>query len=112
MADIPESLEDQQTIRFHVDGTDYETRATRKWRERQPWIPSDRAAVTALIPGLILEVLVKPGQRVRCGEGVVVIEAMKMANEVASPWDGVVKAVLVSVGQNVPRGAVLVELEA
>jgi len=112
MADIPESLEDQQSIRFHVDGTDYETRATRKWRERKPWIPADRTTISTLIPGLILEVLVKPGQRVRRGEGVVVIGAMKMANDVESPWDGVVKAVLVSVGQSVMRGAVVVELEA
>ena len=112
MADIPESLEDQQNIRFHVDGTDYETRATRKWRERKPWIPADHTAIPTLIPGLVLEVLVKPGQRILRGEGVVVIEAMKMANDVESPWDGVVKAVLVNVGQNVTRGTVVVELEA
>ena len=108
MADIPESRE---RITFHVDGTDYETHGTRTWRERRPWSPEDRTAVTTLIPGLILEVLVRPGQQVERGQGVVVLEAMKMANQVESPWAGTVRRILVEVGQNVPKGTVLVELE-
>jgi len=111
MADIPEHPEDQELIRFHVDGTDYQTHSTRTWRERKPWVPADRSAINTQIPGLILEVLVKPGQRVRRGDGVVVLEAMKMANTVESLWDGTVKRVLVEVGQTVPKGTVLVELE-
>ena len=111
MADIPVHPEDQELIKFHVDGTDYETHSTRNWRERKPWVPADHAAVSTQIPGLILEVLVKPGQRVRRGQGVVVLEAMKMANTVETPWDGTVKRVVVAVGQTVAKGALLVELE-
>ena len=111
MADIPAHPEDQELIRFHVDGTDYLTHSTRTWRERKPWVPADRGAVTTQIPGLILEVLVKPGQTLRRGQGVVVLEAMKMANTVESPWKGKVKRVVVKVGQTVPKGALLVELE-
>ena len=111
MADIPEHPEDRGLIKFHVDGTDYETHSTRRWRERKAWVPADRTAVVTQIPGLILEVLVKPGQRVTRGEGVVVLEAMKMANQVQTLWDGTVKRVVVEVGQTVPRGTVLVELE-
>lgn len=111
MADIPESAEDRGLVRFHVDGTDYETHTTRRFRQRKPWTPADRTVIVALIPGVILEVLVKPGQRLRRGQGVVVLEAMKMANQVESPWEGTVKRVVVAVGQTVPKGAVLVELE-
>ena len=111
MADIPESQEDRELIKFHVDGTDYETHSTRNWRARKAWAPTDRTIVTTQIPGLILEVLVKPGQQVTRGEGVVVLEAMKMANQVATPWDGTVKRIAVAVGENVPKGTVLVELE-
>jgi len=111
MADIPESNEDRELIRFHVDGTDYETHSTRTWRQRKPWTPTDRTLVTTQIPGLILDVLVKPGQPVKRGDGVIVLEAMKMANTVETPWDGTVKRVVVEVGQSVAKAAVLVELE-
>ena len=110
MADIPGTPEDAKLVKFHIDGTDYETHTTRKFRERQPWAPVDRTRITTLIPGLITRILVRPGQRVQRGEGVIELEAMKMKNEVQSPWEGTVKAVLVEEGQNVPKGAVLVEL--
>lgn len=110
MADIPRTDEEMQTETLHVDGTDYETMYTRKFRRRPPWRPDDRTVITTQIPGLILEVLVKPGQRVERGQGVVVLEAMKMANEVESPWSGVVERIAVEVGQNVPKGEMLVKL--
>jgi pyruvate carboxylase subunit B len=109
MADIP-GRNEEPLVDFHVDGTDYKTRLTRKVRERAAWRPTDRSKVTTLIPGVIVEVLVRPGQRLERGDGVVVLEAMKMRNEVQSPWDGTVREILVEVGQNVPKGAVLVEL--
>jgi biotin carboxyl carrier protein len=110
MADIPELPEDSRPVSMHIDGSDYETRTTRRFRERGAWRPVDRSLVTAEIPGLILKVLVTPGQRLRRGDGVVVLEAMKMANEVQSPWEGTVASVEVEVGQNVPKGTVLVRL--
>lgn len=110
MADIPQKPELEQPVSMHIDGSDYQTRLTRKFDERPPWRPIDRTLVCALIPGLILEVLVKPGQRVERGDGVVVLEAMKMANEVQSPWTGTVASIEVTVGQNVPKGAALIRL--
>jgi len=110
MADIPGNPEDQDLVPFHIDGTDYVTRTTRKFRSRAPWRPADPTQVTTLIPGLITRILVRPGQRLQRGEGVVVLEAMKMRNEVQSPWEGTVKTICVEVGQSVPKGAVLVEL--
>jgi biotin carboxyl carrier protein len=110
MADIPQKPELEHPVQMHIDGSEYQTLLTRKFDERKPWRPVDRKVVCALIPGLILEVLVKPGQRVERGQGVVVLEAMKMANGVQSPWSGTVASVEVAVGQNVPKGAVLVRL--
>ena len=100
---------DEPLIFFHVDGTLYETQLTRKARERKPWAPPSRRQLTTLIPGLIVKVLVTPGQKVRRGQGVIILEAMKMRNEVQSPRDGTVEQVLVAAGQTVAKGAVLVE---
>ena len=98
------------TVPFPVDGSLYETRLTAKARRRRPWTPPDRNQIATLIPGLIVQVLVRPGQDVKRGQGVVVLEAMKMRNEVQAPRDGTVSQVLVAAGQNVPKGTVLVEL--
>lgn len=111
MAEIPQTPEDQKLVRFHVDGTNYETHLTHKFRERRPWRPEDRTMVTTLIPGLIMEVLVTPGQTIERGQGVVVLEAMKMCNEVQTQWAGTVKRIAVEVGETIPKGTVLVELE-
>lgn len=66
--------------------------------------------VKAPMPGLVVRVLVESGQAVRAGEGLVVLEAMKMENELKAPAEGVVTAVGAREGQAVDKGAVLVEL--
>jgi biotin carboxyl carrier protein len=63
------------------------------------------------MPGKILAVKVAPGDPVKKGEALIILEAMKMEHEVAAPHDGVVRQVLVEVGQQVDTGAVLVMLE-
>ncbi len=66
------------------------------------------AQVRAPMPGLIVRVEVAEGQRVDAGAGLVVVEAMKMENELRAPRAGVVQAVHVAVGQAVEKGAPLV----
>jgi len=63
--------------------------------------------VTAPMPGSILEVLVKAGDRVQAGDTVVKLEAMKMENDLRVPVAGVVKEVRVGKGSNVGVGEVL-----
>ena len=65
-------------------------------------------AVVAPMPGRVVRVLVESGDTVQAGQGLAVVEAMKMENEVASPVAGVVGAVRASVGDSVEAGAVLV----
>lgn len=67
--------------------------------------------VRAPMPGLIVQVRVEPGARVAVGEAVVVMEAMKMRNELASDVAGVVKAVAVAAGDKVDSQTPLVTIE-
>ncbi len=67
--------------------------------------------VRAPMPGLVAKVLVSEGERVVAGTGLVVLEAMKMENQLAAPGDGVVGRVAVTPGQTVEKGQLLVELE-
>ncbi len=67
-------------------------------------------ALTAPMPGKILSVEVKPGERVSRGQTVVMLEAMKMKNAIKSPFDGVVMEILVQADQSVAYGDLLVQL--
>ena len=70
-----------------------------------------RQAVTAPVPGRILRVLVRVGDEVVEGQGLVVVEAMKMENAMRSPKDGRVVEVCVREGQAVENGARLAAVE-
>jgi len=66
--------------------------------------------VRAPMPGRVVKVLVGPGDTVSKGTGVVVVEAMKMENELSAPVPGVIERVFVAAGDAVERGAPLVEI--
>jgi biotin carboxyl carrier protein len=68
-------------------------------------------SVAAPMPGRVVRVLVKPGDHVQARQGVVVVEAMKMENELRSPKTGVVRDVTVVAGTSVEAGRVLVVIE-
>jgi biotin carboxyl carrier protein len=69
------------------------------------------ARVSAPMPGKIVRVAAAAGQEVRAGECLVVMEAMKMENEIRSPRAGRIKDVLVKEGQAVESGALLILVE-
>jgi biotin carboxyl carrier protein len=73
-----------------------------------PFSTAAHIAVKASMPGRIVKVLVAVGDRVSARQGVVVIEAMKMENELWTPRDGVVTEIAVVAGSTVDTGAVLV----
>jgi biotin carboxyl carrier protein len=66
--------------------------------------------LTAPMPGKILSIAVRPGERVSRGQTLVVLEAMKMKNAIKSPYDGVVMEILVRGEQSVAYGDLLVQL--
>jgi biotin carboxyl carrier protein len=70
-----------------------------------------RAEVKAMMPGRVVNVLVAAGELVAQGQGLIVIEAMKMENELKSPKAGVVAEVKVAPGQTVEKGGVLIVIE-
>ena len=63
------------------------------------------------MPGRVVRVLVAPGDRVAARQGLVIVEAMKMENELRSPKDGLVKTVSATEGLSVEAGTVLVVVE-
>ena len=94
--------------RLHADVVDERTRAIRAMTARSSGPPGPKP-VRAPMPGMVVRVEVEPGQQVRAGQGVVIIEAMKMENELKADAAGIVARVLVVPGTAVEKGAALVE---
>jgi len=84
-----------------------------KMRQRAGMSSGQEAAkvVLAPMPGLVLEAKVAPGDAVKKGDPLMVIEAMKMENVIKSPADAVVAKVAVEAGASVDKGGTLVEFE-
>ena len=73
--------------------------------------PGLSEVLTAPMPGMVRRVMVEPGDNVESGQGLLVLEAMKMENELRAAGDGIVKAVHIEPGQAVQRASVLIEFE-
>jgi len=95
---------------FEVDVVDERQYAIRAMLGRSGPAPAG-GKIKAPMPGLVVRVLVEEGQMVPAGAGIVVVEAMKMENELTATAAAVVKKVLVVPGAAVDKGQVLVELE-
>jgi pyruvate carboxylase subunit B len=95
---------------YAVEALDERTRAIRDLSAASAR-PAGPAPLIAPMPGLVVRVLAEPGQSVGAGQGLVVMEAMKMENELRAPAPGTVRAVRVTPGTAVEKGAVLVELD-
>jgi len=95
---------------YDVEALDERTRTIRDLTAAAKG-PSGPVPLLAPMPGLIVRVEVKTGDIVTPGQALIVMEAMKMENELRATGAGTVKAVRVSQGDAVEKGAVLVELE-
>lgn len=107
---------DQNRIGITIAGHLYDVRIEDE-RERAA-NAAERAAgqagglVKSVMPGVVVEVLVEPGTEVASGQPLLILEAMKMQNEIAAPVAGLVKEIHVAQGEAVGAGAKLVTLEA
>ena len=101
--------------RVFVGGRSYEVtvRDARSLRSRKGVVAADAGPlkVKASMPGKVVRVLTKPGDSVQAGTGILVIEAMKMQNELKAPKTGVVKKINVAEGAAVDAGQALAEVE-
>ncbi len=97
-------------FRYEVEALDERTRAIRELSGATAGPPGP-APLVAPMPGMIVRVAVQVGDQVQAGQGLVVMEAMKMENELRATSAGTVKAVLAQAGTAVEKGAVLLELE-
>jgi pyruvate carboxylase len=96
---------------FNYDGLVVKTAFTTKFANRKPYEPNDPKKLTAFIPGTIIKVFVKDRDKVKKGDSLLSLQAMKMNNIILAPFDGVVKKVYVKTGEVVVKNYLLAEMK-
>jgi biotin carboxyl carrier protein len=107
---------DGEELMVHVGDTAVPVRLVDARRQllaqaaRRGAVKSGPLAVRSPMPGKVVKLLVQPGAEVKAGQGLVVVEAMKMENEMRAPRDGTIAEVTVREGQAVEAGETLATL--
>lgn len=103
---------DKKLSVFQFEGARYKTHLTKKFAERVPWKPDNPNIILAVIPGTVVKITVKLGQKVNAGKCLYVLEAMKMKNKILATTSGVVKTIHIEEGQRVSKNELVMELES
>jgi biotin carboxyl carrier protein len=96
---------------FVVNSAKYLTLTTTKFEKRKKWQKSDPKEIRSIIPGSVIEIFVKPGQKVKAGDMILTLDAMKMYTKVEMPFDGIIKDINVAKGDRIPKDIVMVTIE-
>lgn len=92
-----------------IENIKYRTLLTKKYQQKKPFVRKDIKKVMAFIPGTILNIHVKKNKRVKEGDKLLVLEAMKMRNDLRAPIDGTIKDIYIKEGSRVTKGELLIE---
>jgi biotin carboxyl carrier protein len=96
---------------LNINNSLYQTRISDTFKNRTRYEPADPRKILSFIPGTVLEIFVAPGQSVKKGEVLLILDAMKMQNQLKCPVDGIIKTIVAKKGDRVSKGVLLVELE-
>jgi biotin carboxyl carrier protein len=100
-----------ELVDFAILARKYKTTLSPKYLQRKPYVAPNPKEIKSYIPGTIIKLKVKAGSKVKAGEVILILEAMKMMNKVLMPFDGKVKQIHVTEGEKVPKGKIMIELE-
>ncbi len=96
---------------FIIDDAVYKTTYTKKFENRVKYEKPNEKLMFAFIPGEIKDIRIKEGDDVEEGQILLVLEAMKMLNEIASPISGKIKKINIERNQKIPKRYLLIEFE-
>jgi len=98
-------------VDFQVLSMKYKTRLTKKFESRKSYKTPDPNLILSYIPGTIVDIFVKKGSKVKEGEPLLILEAMKMRNKIVMPFDGKIASVHVKKGVMIPKNELMITIE-
>jgi len=96
---------------FVVNSAKYLTLTTTKYDRRKKYQATDPKEIRSIIPGSIIEIFVTPGQKLKAGDVLLTLDAMKMYTRIEMPFDGIIKSVDVAKGDRIPKNTVMITIE-
>ncbi len=96
---------------FRLGDDAYRTTLSEKHKNKKGWEPVNLKLIKAQIPGIMRKAYVKVGDKVNLGDKLVVLEAMKMKNDILATDKGVVKEICFKTGERVAKGEIMVRLK-
>lgn len=103
--------EQEKTQIIIVHSAKYQTTYNKKYENRKVWAEPNFNHINSYIPGTVIDILVKKGQKVAAGESILILEAMKMYNDIKMPFKGKIVKVFVEIGQKIPKNFLMIEIE-
>ena len=91
-----------------IEDVKYKTRLTKKFLDRKPYAPVDPKKVLSFIPGTIKKIYTSKGKKVKAGDKLIDLEAMKMLNSIFADENGSITEIYVKEGEMVPKGHILI----
>lgn len=105
-----EKKQNIELVDFPILVRKYKTTLTKKFMNRKFYTEPNPNEVRSYIPGTIIKIFVKKGQIIKEGSTLLILEAMKMRNEINMPFDGEIAKINVKEGEKIPKGFVMVEI--
>lgn len=105
-------MDKMKEININIDQTDYKTFSTPSFEKNSNWKKAKECEIKTIIPGTVIDVFVKEGDKVHEGDRMLTIEAMKMNNVFYFDKDAVVKKVFVKPSDIVAKGQMLIEIDS
>jgi biotin carboxyl carrier protein len=93
-----------------IDGAVYQTTYTWKFENRVKWEAHNPNLIYSFIPGTIIDIFIKPKQKVKEGETLLLLEAMKMQNQVRMPFDGEIIKIFIEKDEIIPKKHLMLEV--
>lgn len=106
---MAEQAKEPQIIIVH--SAKYQTTYNKKYENRQVWVEPNFNLIKSYIPGTIIDILVKEGDVLKEGKSLLILEAMKMHNDIQMPFKGKILKINVEKGQKIPKNFVMIEIE-
>ncbi len=104
-------MKDNEYVDFVVTARKYKTLLTNKYIHRSVWKKHEQGEVISNLPGTVLEIPVEIGQRVKEGELIMILEAMKMQNRVIAPVSGIIKDIYINKGDKIGKNHLMIKIE-
>ncbi|TAJ14210.1 acetyl-CoA carboxylase biotin carboxyl carrier protein subunit [Marinilabiliaceae bacterium JC017] len=101
----------EELVDFAILSMKYKTKLTKKFENRKKYEVPNPKHIASHIPGTIVETIAKEGDSLKEGDSILVLQAMKMMNQITMPFDGKIKAIHVKAGDRIPKNHLMIEIE-